>query len=371
MVKHNLSIVKNEATKEATIRLYGVIGDGWFDDEDPLTAQKFQTALNALNSFDRINVRINSPGGSVWEGLAMANAIKASRKEIHTYNDGLAASMASVILVAAKAGNRHAAKGSITMIHSASTMAGGNAKQMRETADALDTHDEVLASFYADATGIDVADIKANYFDGADHYLTAQEAADAGFVTVEDYAVDALPENIKNLSHLQMVALYTPEAKQEEGVSNSLWLKIEAKIQSLIHPNNTEMKFPKLEALAKLGAENVKPEMVDAALTELAEAEIEGVTLVLDAVLDKHVTDLADANLLVQQSVSDLAAKDALIEAKDAEIVALTAKLGEPGADAGGTHTDEDDDFTDKGKVAFVATSVDKEKAAMNKMWGK
>jgi ATP-dependent Clp protease protease subunit len=362
MVKH-LTVVRNEAKREATIRLYGVIGDYWFSDGDPLTAQQFQKELTSLEKdFDVINIRINSPGGSVWEGLAIANAIKASRKEIHTYNDGLAASMASVILASAKAGNRHAAKGSILMLHSASTIAWGNAEGMRETADMLDTHDEVLAGFFADASGKSVEDIKAAYFDGKDHYLTATEAHAEGFLIAEDYASDTMPENIKDMSHEQIAALYQPQAKQEdEEVSTSLMAKIEAKIKSLLNPNNIEMKFPKLEALAKLGVENVKPEMVEAVKTELAEAQIEGVSIVMDAELTKLTTDLADSNSLVQQSVSDLAAKDATIVAKDAEIVSLKAKLAAPADEAGSVDTDAADDIAGKGVVNEFETSFDRE----------
>ncbi len=332
MVKH-LTVVKNEAKKEATIRLYGVIGDYWFSDGDPLTAQQFQKELTALEKdYDVINIRINSPGGSVWEGLAIANAIKASRKEIHTYNDGLAASMASVILASAKAGNRHAAKGSVLMLHSASTIAWGNAEGMRETADMLDTHDEVLAGFFADASGKSVEDIKAAYFDGKDHYLTAAEAQAEGFLTAEDYAADNLPENIKDMSHQQVAALYQPATNQAgEEVSPSLMAKIEAKIKSLINPKNTEMKFPKLEALAKLGTENLTEELVNAAKTELAEAEIEGVSIVLDA----ELTDLAAKAEKLTTVEATLANKEAELTAKDAEIADLKAKLASP-ADEGG-----------------------------------
>jgi ATP-dependent Clp protease protease subunit len=385
MVKH-LTVVKNEAKKEATIRLYGVIGDFWFSDGDPLTAQQFQREITALEKdFDTINVRINSPGGSVWDGLAIANAIKASRKDIHTYNDGLAASMAAVILAAAKDGNRHAAKGSITMLHSASTIAWGNANGMRETADMLETHDEVLAGFFADASGKSIGDIKAAYFDGKDHYLTAQEAQAEGFLIAEDYASDALPENITDMSHQQIAALYQPAATADQEPSPSFMAKIEAKIQSLINPKNTEMKFTKLdakiqslinpkntemkftklEALAKLGAQNVTEELVNAVKTELAEAEIEGVSIVLDSVLEKNTTDLADANLLVQQGVSDLADKDALIADLQAKLAAPADEGGNP-AGAGGNEIPGGGQ-----EPVYNKTSVDLEKERLSATWTK
>lgn len=372
MVKH-LTVVKNEAKKEATIRLYGVIGDFWFSDGDPLTAQQFQRELTALEKdFDVIRIRINSPGGCVLEGLAMANSIRASRREIHTYNDGLAASMASVILSAAKDGNRHAAKSSITMLHSASTFAFGNAEDMKEAADMLESYDEVLAMFYADATGKTLEEIKATYFDGKDHFLTAAQAEELGLVISEDYAADALHENITNLSFKQIAALYQPEKQDDREPSPSFMAKIEAKIQSLINPKNTEMKFTKLEALAKLGAQNVTEELVNAVKTELAEAEIEGVSIVLDSVLEKNTTDLADANLLVQQGVSDLAAKDAELVAHTATIADLQAQLKAP-ADEGGNPAGAVGNEIPGGsqEPVYNKTSVDLEKERLSATWAK
>ena len=359
MSKPHLTVVRNEETKEATIRLYGVIGDDWFSDADPLTAQKFQKEFSLLEAgFDVINIRINSPGGSVWDGLAIANAIKASKKDVHTWNDGLAASMGAVILVSAKKGNRHAAKGSITMIHSASSYEGGNAENMREAATALDAYDEVLATFFADAIGEDVAKIKADYFDGKDHYLTGQQAADLGFVTVEDYQSEEMPANIMAMSFMQVAALYKPEAKAEDKPSSSFMKIVIDEVKTFLNPkSNTEMKFPKLEALAKLGAENLTEELVNSAKTELAEAEIEGVSIVLDSeieVLNQSVTDLA----MTRQTLTD---KETELATATAKIVALEAKLAKPAAEAGAVDTSVQDAIDAAENQPSYNTSVDDE----------
>src|SRR5690606_27365480 len=106
---------------------------------------------------DRINVHINSPGGSVWDMLPIFNAIKSSKKEVHTYVDGIAFSAGAMILLAAKKGNVHMAKGSLMMLHAVSTGRYGNARAFRREAETLDTYDEVLGQLIADRTGKSLA----------------------------------------------------------------------------------------------------------------------------------------------------------------------------------------------------------------------
>ncbi len=119
------------------IYIYGIIGSSWFnEDGSDTTAFDFVPEFKALEAkYDRINIRINSPGGSINEGLPIFNAILQSPKDIHTYNDGLAASMAAIILEAGK--TRHAAKNAITLLHSPMTSTAGNVKDQQESIDVL------------------------------------------------------------------------------------------------------------------------------------------------------------------------------------------------------------------------------------------
>jgi len=94
----------------ADVYLYGYIGqEKWWDD-DPTEALTDLAVVKAIKdlekSYSRINIRINSPGGSVMHGDPIISAIRNSTADIHTYNDGMAASMAFDIWVAGK--NRHA-----------------------------------------------------------------------------------------------------------------------------------------------------------------------------------------------------------------------------------------------------------------------
>lgn len=86
--------IRAEGESEATVYIYDVI-DSWFG----VDAQELVREVAALN-VERIHVRINSPGGSAFDGVAIYNALKRHPAEIITHVDGLAASAASVIAMA-------------------------------------------------------------------------------------------------------------------------------------------------------------------------------------------------------------------------------------------------------------------------------
>jgi ATP-dependent protease ClpP protease subunit len=120
----DFQFIKNiaEDNSEATILLYKPIGS--FMDEsgnivEGINGNAFATELLYLETqVKRINVRINSIGGSVLEGYSIISAILNSKAEIHTYNDGLAASIAGIIFICGKV--RHMYDYSINMIHNPS-----------------------------------------------------------------------------------------------------------------------------------------------------------------------------------------------------------------------------------------------------------
>ncbi len=364
MKKPALRVVTIAAEQSAKIFLYGIIGDYW--SEDPLTAQRFMRELNALEGkYSRVDVHINSPGGVVWEGLAICNAIKASRVDIHTYNDGLAASMAAAILCAPlNIENRHAAKGSLTMIHNASTIAWGNSKEMLECSKMLDAHDDVLAGIFADASGKTIEAIKSEFMDYVDHWLTAEEAAAGGLVKIENYEADKMADNIQNLSIEKVAALYTGTP---EDINPSLIDKLKNIVNDIINPKNQtiDMKFPKIQALANLPAAEVTEELVNAAKTELAEVGIEGVSIVLDS---EQVALIESAELAtsLQEEVTSLGGQ---IISLSEQLAEANAKLNKPAEDSGAPKAEGDKiPDTDK-EPAFNVTSVDQEKARMQADW--
>jgi len=300
--KPTLKVVRNEAQTSAQIFLYGIVGDYWYSDS-PVTALNLQRQLALLSDFPIIHIHLNSPGGDVHEGLLMCNIIKASKKEIHTWNDGICASMAVPILCSAPKGRRHAAKASLTMAHMASTCAWGNAIDMRDVADMLDKHDDVIADIVADGIGITRDAMKAKWWDGKDHWMTAQEAEAEGFFNIEDYDIADIPANAKEQPLDKIAAFYNSNSNSKPTQINNETMFGSTK------------KFTALTAMAKLAVTDITPEMVKAANDEIVADKIDGVTLVLDSELEA-VSDKADkvdaleaAAKVTAQTIADLQKK--------------------------------------------------------------
>jgi ATP-dependent protease ClpP protease subunit len=112
-----------------------------------VTAKQFVNDLKALGDVTHINLHINSPGGDVFDGIAIFNALKHHGAAITVHIDGLAASMASVI---AMVGNPVIMpENTMMMIHKPWGFAGGDANDMRDYADLLDKVESVLIPAYA------------------------------------------------------------------------------------------------------------------------------------------------------------------------------------------------------------------------------
>lgn len=130
---------------EAEVMLYDEIG-GWFG----ATADQFIEDLKGITA-PRMRVRVNSPGGSVFEGVAIANAIRSHPANVTIQVDGIAASIASVI---AMAGDRIVmAPQTMLMIHDASGLCMGNAADMAEMEELLDLISDNIADAYAARAG--------------------------------------------------------------------------------------------------------------------------------------------------------------------------------------------------------------------------
>jgi ATP-dependent Clp endopeptidase proteolytic subunit ClpP len=139
------------------------------------TADDFVQQFKDIST-PEIHVHINSPGGRVWDGIAIYNAIRSHPSTVTTIVDALAASAASFIH---QAGNvRQVTKNATMMIHNASGLAMGNAKDLREMADLLDKLSKNIASIYSEQAGGTV-DEWLGYMD-AETWYDSQEALDAG-----------------------------------------------------------------------------------------------------------------------------------------------------------------------------------------------
>jgi ATP-dependent Clp protease, protease subunit len=165
------------AGREATVYVYDYIG--WMGVE----AEPFVRAVAALD-VDTIHVRINSPGGDVFEGRAIANALKNHKANVVCHVDGLAASIASIIAIAGD--EVRMAEGSFLMIHNPWVFAIGDANDLRELADTLDKVGASLRDTYAARSGQDPDEVQAMMDD--ETWMSAEEAVEMGFADAAEGA---------------------------------------------------------------------------------------------------------------------------------------------------------------------------------------
>jgi ATP-dependent Clp endopeptidase proteolytic subunit ClpP len=190
---------ETEEPDTAEVLIYEQIGESFWG--GGVSAKQFAEDFAAITA-PNINVRINSPGGSVFDGQAIFNAIDRHPSKVTTHIDGLAASIASVI---ALAGDEVVmASNALYMIHDPWAAAVGDASEMRKTADLLDKIAGQLVDTYAAKSGQEPADIAEAMH--AETWYTAAEALDLGLVdriageTSEDpgASFDMAPFNYRN-----------------------------------------------------------------------------------------------------------------------------------------------------------------------------
>lgn len=332
MKQRYFAIMTSSRDNIGELKIYGVIGDWW----DGNTSTDFLHAFKELEAkFDTIHIHINSPGGSVHEGLPIVNAIKASNKDVHTYVDGIAFSMGAMIAIAAKKKNAHMAKGSLLMLHSVSTYIYGNAQALRDEADVLDKYDDTLGGVIATRTGKNMEAIRSDYMNHKDNYFTPDEALAEGLIdSIEDYEAEETPANVRNMTQTQIAAWYN-ERMQEP--SETLMQKITGRVKAALGVNNNSNdmfgnKFSKLGALAKLAAASITAQQVEDVNAQIVENGIEGVTLVLDSELEEKVnlvTTLQSDKSALETKVSGL---EQTVGEKDARIAELEKQVKDLGS---------------------------------------
>lgn len=347
------NIKKDESKKEATIFIYGVIG-GWdFDAWKPInTANQFVKDFTALEAaFDIIHVRINSPGGNIWDGLPIYNALRNSTATVKTYVDGIAYSMASLIALAGDTVYGYA--NSMLMFHNGSTYAYGNAKELKESAETLKSYDEALSSIIEEKLGISSEDVAAKYLNFSDNYFVGKKALGLGFFDeILTSKKIELPENIKDMSPLDVMKLYAnmnfedtkPLQTQPENIMNKTYANIEAVLNKKFEDgeasngillteeeaDSVENKITELQAAA-----NFELELKETALAAQADAELKATEI-------QQSVDAANSGFdAIVAEVNESLALEGDAKATDvaSAITALQAKIAALGLQPGATHT--------------------------------
>lgn len=148
----------NKKDKTGSLSIFAEIGKDWWGDGTTVEAQQFKKDLDNLGEIDTLNIDINSPGGSFFEGLAIYNILKRTKATKNVTILGLAASAASTIAMVGDTVSM--SEDSYIMIHNAHSMTWGDAREMEKVANELKQFDGTIANIYAKKTGMGEEEIR-------------------------------------------------------------------------------------------------------------------------------------------------------------------------------------------------------------------
>ncbi|QPE19608.1 ClpP-like prohead protease/major capsid protein fusion protein [Providencia rettgeri] len=289
-----------KATSEtsADIYIYDEIGM-W-----GISAKRFTEDLISLGNINHINLHIHSPGGEVFEGIAIYNQLKNHNANITVYIDGLAASMASVI---AMVGDEvKMPKNAMMMIHKPWGVSWGDANDMRDYADLLDKVENVLIPAYMEKTGKTKEEIEAML--GEETWLTAEECVEHGFANTVIEPVKA------------MASLSSKRIEEFKSMPNSLKNTLK---NSLANPRNTTTSSapvvePAPQSQNPTNTQQPDTASIQAQARQAEQTRMNGIKDLFAMFGGKHdsimVECLTDINCTVEQAkdkILDLVAKEA------------------------------------------------------------
>ncbi|UDQ69190.1 Clp protease ClpP [Providencia rettgeri] len=289
-----------KATSEtsADIYIYDEIGM-W-----GISAKRFTEDLISLGNINHINLHIHSPGGEVFEGIAIYNQLKNHNANITVYIDGLAASMASVI---AMVGDEvKMPKNAMMMIHKPWGVSWGDANDMRDYADLLDKVENVLIPAYMEKTGKTKEEIEAML--GEETWLTAEECVEHGFANTVIEPVKA------------MASLSSKRIEEFKSMPKSLQNTLK---NSLANPRNTitsnaPATEPAPQSQNPTNTQQPDTASIQAQARQVEQTRMNGIKDLFAMFGGKHdsimVECLTDINCTVEQAkdkILDLVAKEA------------------------------------------------------------
>jgi len=219
--------IEAKSISDADIIIYDQIGSSFF--EDGITAKSFSEALNGLGKgIKNINLRINSPGGDVFDGITIYNRLKQHPANITVHVDGLAASIASIIALAGS--EIIMGEGALYMVHLPWTACRGDRNDLDNTVQRLMDIEEQMLTIYSKRTGLDRVELRKMLED--ETWLDADQAIEMGFAdkkSEEEVAIAAslmdkcwishAPKNYKSTTSVAKVEALELQKKIEEKLS--------------------------------------------------------------------------------------------------------------------------------------------------------
>ena len=248
--------IRNETAETADLCFFGDINSEslgewqkyYPEDKAPKDVQDF---LDQLDGVTKINVHINSGGGSVFGGIAIYNILKRHNAEITVYVEGIAASIASVI---AMAGDRIIIPANAQMmIHKPSSITWGNADDMRKEANILDGCQKVILNTYMQHTKEGVTPEQINALIDAETWKNGEEWQEFFDieVTEKSNAAACASDYFDRYSNLpeKLKAGRTPQAVDIDGIADALAGRIEKILKNNQTPAAAENKEKQIEAI--------------------------------------------------------------------------------------------------------------------------
>lgn len=287
-----------------------------------VTAQAFINDIKDLKDTP-INLRINSLGGDVFDGMAMYNVIKRREAKTTVYIEGIAASIATIIALGAD--EVVMAENSLFMIHNAWGGTMGEAKDMRKTADTLDKISSELTDIYRKKTGLS-NDVLAEMMD-AETWLNADEAYELGFVdTISDSIKVAAKYDVSKFKNIT-----------QEEIQNKLSININNKKMTNELKEWFNSKVDEIVATVKGDVKVSK---------DVAEETMITVNLGDNDDIKNKISEFESNNIELSSKIAsleeELATAKGTNETLTGEVEALNAKINK--ADAKGTKIETDSD---------------------------
>ena len=308
--------IQNKAGETADIYIFDEIGTYG------VTAQDFISEIKGLKDMP-INLRINSLGGDVFDGMAMYNVIKRREAKTTVYIEGIAASIATIIALGAD--EVIMAENSLFMIHNAWGGTSGEAKDMRKTAETLDKITSELTDIYVKKTGLSY-DALAEMMD-EETWLNAQEAFDLGFVdTISDSIKVAAKYDVSKFKNIT-----------QEEIKNKLSININNKKMTNELKDWFNSKVEEIVASVK-GEVKVSTDVAEQTAITVNLGDKEEITNKISEFETKNIELSNKISLLEEELISAKGNNETLT----VEVEGLNAKINK--ADAKGTELETSSD---------------------------
>lgn len=195
-----------ESHEENTVSIFDVIGEDFWTGEG-FTTKRMASALRAIGNHD-VTVNINSPGGDMFDGIAIYNLLRAHPAKVTVKVMGWAASAASII---AMAGDEvRMGLGTFMMVHNAWGAVVGNRHDMRAAADLFDGFDSALADVYEARTSVARKDIESLM--DSETFMGASNAVEQGFADIVDEGIEVSEADTNNADNRAIMARRQTEA---------------------------------------------------------------------------------------------------------------------------------------------------------------